>query len=71
MNDIGAMCPTFDKPEQGLDLLQEAITNCGLTAGEDFFIGLNCAGPEIFDYVSKTKNLRAGPVSWKKRSFTS
>ena len=52
MNDIGAMCPTFDKPEQGLDLLQEAITNCGLTPGEDFFIGLNCAGPEIFDYVS-------------------
>jgi enolase len=46
------MCPTFDKPEQGLDLLQEAITNCGLTAGEDFFIGLNCAGHEIFDYVS-------------------
>lgn len=50
VNDIGAMCPTFDKPEQGLDLLQEAITNCGLTAGEDFFIGLNCAGPEMFDY---------------------
>ncbi|XP_071169683.1 enolase 4-like [Mytilus edulis] len=44
------MCPTFDKAEQGLDLLQEAITNCGLTAGEDFFIGLNCAGPEMFDY---------------------
>lgn len=50
VNDIGAMCPTFDKAEQGLDLLQEAITNCGLTAGEDFFIGLNCAGPEMFDY---------------------
>ncbi|XP_052101898.1 enolase 4-like isoform X1 [Mytilus californianus] len=50
VNDIGAMCPTFDKAEQGLDLLQEAITNCGLTVGEDFFIGLNCAGPEMFDY---------------------
>lgn len=60
VNDIGAMCPTFDKAEQGLDLLQEAITNCGLTAGEDFFIGLNCAGPEIFDYEKGKYELMVG-----------
>ncbi|XP_033756351.1 enolase 4-like isoform X4 [Pecten maximus] len=49
-NDIGAFCPTFDRPEQGLDLLQEAITQCELTVGEDFFLAINCAAYEIFDY---------------------
>ncbi|XP_021355535.1 enolase 4-like isoform X1 [Mizuhopecten yessoensis] len=49
-NDIGAFCPTFDRPEQGLDLLQEAIAQCDLTVGEDFFLAINCASHEIFDY---------------------
>ncbi|XP_069140387.1 enolase 4-like isoform X2 [Argopecten irradians] len=49
-NDVGAFCPTFDRPEQGLDLLQEAITQCELTVGEDFFLAINCASCEIFDY---------------------
>lgn len=42
----------FDKPEQGLDMLQESMTRLGLTPGEDMYIGLNLAGHEIFDYVS-------------------
>lgn len=50
-NDIGALCPSYDKPEQGLDILQDAITSLELTPGEDFFIALNLAGNEIFDYV--------------------
>lgn len=50
-NDIGALCPSYDKPEQGLDILQDAITSLELTPGEDFFIALNLAGKEIFDYV--------------------
>lgn len=49
-NDIGALCPSYDKPEQGLDILQDAITSLELTPGEDFFIALNLAGKEIFDY---------------------
>ena len=53
VNDLGAFCPTYDRPEQGLDLLQEAITNCGCTVGEDFFLAINCAGHELFDYVSR------------------
>lgn len=52
MNEVGALCPTYDKPEQGLDLLQDAISAQGLNAGEHFHIALNCAGHEIFDYVS-------------------
>eukprot|EP00105_Crassostrea_gigas_P036773 XP_019920921.1 PREDICTED: enolase 4-like isoform X4 [Crassostrea gigas] len=53
-NDIGALCPSYDKPEQGLDILQDAITSLELTPGEDFFIALNLAGKEIFDYDKKS-----------------
>ncbi|KAJ8317133.1 hypothetical protein KUTeg_005037 [Tegillarca granosa] len=54
VNDLGALCPTFDRPEQGLDLLQEAITHLGLSPGDDFHIALNCASNEIFDYDTST-----------------
>ncbi|XP_033756349.1 enolase 4-like isoform X2 [Pecten maximus] len=59
-NDIGAFCPTFDRPEQGLDLLQEAITQCELTVGEDFFLAINCAAYEIFDYEKGKYELLTG-----------
>ena len=49
--DSGALFPPLDRVEQGLDLLQEAITHLGLTPGEHFNIALNCAGQEMFDYV--------------------
>lgn len=55
VNDIGALCPQFDRPEQGLDLLQEGINGAGLTPGEDIFIAINCAAHEIFDYVSSNE----------------
>ena len=50
-NDLGALCPQFDRPEQGLDLLQEAITSLGLVPGQDISLAINCAGHEILDYV--------------------
>ncbi|KAK6185600.1 hypothetical protein SNE40_007799 [Patella caerulea] len=49
VNDIGALCPVLEKVEQGLDLVQEAITSLGLTPGEDFHIALNIAAHEMFD----------------------
>ena len=52
VNDYGALWTTFDRPEQGLDLIQEAMTQLELTPGEHFHMALNCAGHEIFDYVS-------------------
>ena len=52
VNDLGALCPVLERPEQGLDMLQEAFTHLELTAGEDFFIAINCAGHETFDHVS-------------------
>lgn len=49
-NDWGALCPQFDRPEQGLDLLEDAIKQLGLTPGQDFSLVLNCAGHEILDH---------------------
>ena len=43
---------SFERPEQGLDMIQEAMSQFELTPGEDFYIALNLAGHEIFDYVS-------------------
>ena len=51
-SDTGSLMPTLDRPEQAIDLLQDAITQAGLTPGEDFHIALNCAAHEIFDFVS-------------------
>lgn len=33
-------------------MIQDAITHLELTPGEDFHIAINCAGHEMFDYVS-------------------
>lgn len=49
-SDYGAVWAPFDRPEQALDLLQEAVAQRGLTVGEDFHMAINCAGHEIFDY---------------------
>ncbi|KAK7110143.1 enolase 4-like [Littorina saxatilis] len=48
--ETGALCPVFDKPEQGLDLLVEAITAANLTPGEDMHIAINAAAHEMFDF---------------------
>ncbi|CAL1529691.1 unnamed protein product [Lymnaea stagnalis] len=45
----GALCPHFDTPNQGLDLLQEAIVAQGLTVGKDVFLALNIAAHEFYD----------------------
>jgi enolase len=50
VSDTGAICPQFDRPEQGMDLIQDACRELGFTEGE-FNIVLNLAGQEIFDYV--------------------
>jgi len=47
------LCPQFDRPEQGVDLLQEAITSLGLSPGVDFHLALNCAAHEALDFVSR------------------
>ena len=51
VSETGALCPVFDKPEQGLDLLVEAITAANLTPGEDIHIAINAAAHEMFEFV--------------------
>lgn len=50
VSDEGAICPVLDRPEQGLDIIQDAATLLELTAGDDFNIILNLSGKDIFDY---------------------
>ncbi|XP_041369209.1 enolase 4-like isoform X2 [Gigantopelta aegis] len=49
VTDIGALCPALDKPEQGLDLIQDAMTALEIQPGEDFNIGLRVAAHDMFD----------------------
>ena len=64
VNEMGALCPVLEKPEQGLDMLQEAVTSLELTTGEDFFFAINCAGHKIFDYVSFVFYSRSWNGNW-------
>ena len=51
VTDIGALCPLLDKPEQGLDLIQDAMNALEIQPGEDFNIGLRVPAHEMFDVV--------------------
>lgn len=50
LSDFGALCPVYDKPEQGLDMIADAVSNLGFEMGKDFFFVLNCSAHECFDY---------------------
>lgn len=49
VSDIGAITVQFDKPEQVLDLIIEAIEGAGFTPGKDFSIVIDCAADEVVD----------------------
>lgn len=50
--DSGALTVSYERPEQPLDLITEACGNLGLTPGTDIHLAVNCAAPELMDYVS-------------------
>nr|XP_039263494.1 enolase 4-like [Styela clava] len=58
----GGYQPSFEKIEQPLDLLQEAGTALGLNAGQDIFIGIECAAHEVFDYSKGKYEIMAGSL---------
>ena len=43
----------MDKPEQALDFVQDAVSSCGYSLGNDVQIALNCAASEFYDQVSQ------------------
>eukprot|EP00058_Branchiostoma_floridae_P023445 XP_002608935.1 hypothetical protein BRAFLDRAFT_85491 [Branchiostoma floridae] len=47
--DLGAYAPQYDKLEQPLDLVQEALAALELQAGEDVHMAINCAAHEMFE----------------------
>lgn len=52
LSDTGAPAVSFERPEQPLDLIAEACGNLGLVLGAEIHLALNCAAPELMDYVS-------------------
>lgn len=50
LSDSGAVCPVYDKPEQGLDAIADAVSSCGFEMGKDFFFVLDSSAQECFDY---------------------
>lgn len=50
--DSGAPALSFERPEQPLDLITEACANFGLALGTEVHLAVNCAAPELMDYVS-------------------
>lgn len=52
INDQGCVTLTLDRPEQGLDLIMEALSLAGLVPGEDVAVALNCAAHRCYDAVS-------------------
>lgn len=60
LTDFGAICPTLDKPEQGLDLITDNVMQAGYEMGKDFFFILNVSAHEFFDYEKGKYEVMAG-----------
>ncbi|KAH9503222.1 Enolase 4 [Bulinus truncatus] len=50
VNENGALCPPLDVPNQGLDLIIEAINAQGLTLNKDMHLAINISANELFDH---------------------
>ncbi|XP_055901097.1 enolase 4-like isoform X2 [Biomphalaria glabrata] len=50
VNENGTLCPPLDQPNQGLDLIIEAIHAQGLTVNKDMHLAINIAAHEFFDH---------------------
>lgn len=48
----GAYCPVIDKPEQALDLLQEAIRSAGMQLNQDVGVMVDIGADKLYDQVS-------------------
>lgn len=49
VGDEGGFAPNLKSNQEAFDLLLEAITKAGYTAGTDFFLGVDAAASEFFD----------------------
>lgn len=49
VGDEGGFAPTLHSHEEAIELILEAIEKAGYKAGEDVFIGLDCASSEFYE----------------------
>ncbi len=49
VGDEGGFAPDLHSTRQALDIILTAIDRCGLIAGKDIFLALDCAATEYFD----------------------
>lgn len=52
MCDNGALTVSCERLEQPLDLITEACTTLELPLGTEMHLAVNCAAPDLMDYVS-------------------
>src|SRR6185295_12751972 len=64
VGDEGGFAPDVASHAAALDLLMEAITNAGYSAGQDVMLALDCAASEFFEdgrYVLESEGERFTP----------
>ncbi len=49
VGDEGGFAPSIHSHEEAIELILEAIEKAGFKAGEDIFLGLDCASSEFYD----------------------
>lgn len=49
VGDEGGFAPSIHSHEEAIDLILEAIEKAGFKAGEDIFLGLDCASSEFYE----------------------
>ncbi|XP_057703354.1 enolase 4 isoform X2 [Corythoichthys intestinalis] len=60
LSDRGVMPVNFDRPEQVLDLINDACNNLELELGTDMHLVLNCAGTDLMDYTKEKYEIATG-----------
>src|SRR5213083_3147977 len=67
VGDEGGFAPNVASHAAALDLLMEAITNAGYSAGQDVMLALDCAASEFFEdgrYVLESEGERFGSAEF-------
>ena len=63
VGDEGGFAPNLGSNQEALDLIMEAISQAGYTAGEQIFIALDVAATEFYDTKTKTYTIDGKKLS--------
>lgn len=62
VGDEGGFAPNLDDQDMAFDYLIEAISRAGYSAGQDVYLGIDCAATEFYDEKSGRYMYKAGQV---------